>query len=65
MAEPDTLIPKYIPAQNEKATETFYTHLISSAYTAMDFVALQIDKVQPMVLKSLSDLCPTQSIGAP
>lgn len=38
---------------------------MSSAYTAMDFVAFQIDKVQPMVLKSLSDLSPTQSTGSP
>jgi len=37
IAEPDTLIPKYIPAQNTKAIETFYTYIISSAYTAMDF----------------------------
>lgn len=65
MAELGTRIPKYILARDAKAIETFSTYLISSAHTAVDFVALQTDKVHPMVLKSLSGLCPTQSRGSP
>lgn len=53
MAELGTRIPKYILARDTKSIETFSTYLISSTHTAVDFVALQTDKVQPMVLKSL------------
>lgn len=60
MAELDTFIPKYIPAQNKKSYRDFlYLFNILCLYSS-GFCSPP-DKVQLMVLKSVSDLGPAQS----